>query len=382
VGVSPRAAVGLTFFLNGALYGAWAARVPAVQDRLGIGDGELGLALAGIAVGSLAAMPAAGAWSVRAGSRRPTRLALLGACVTTPLLALAPSFGTLIVATILHGAVMGALDVAMNAHGVTVERGMGRPVLSGFHAAFSIGGLVGAATGAVAAGAEVDPRVHLLAAGALAAAVGLPATRTLLPGHTDSTEEGPRFARPTGVLWALGAAAFCCLLAEGAAADWSAIYVDDDLGADPGLAGLAFAAFSLTMTAGRVLGDRLTARFGAVALLRAGGLLGGAGLGAALAVAHPAAALVGFACLGAGLSTVIPSVFRAAGTVPGVPAGPGLAAVTTVGYAGFLAGPPLVGAIAEVSSLPVGLAVVSALAATIAVLAGAARPAPVEQLAG
>ncbi len=361
------------FALNGVLYGSWAARIPAVQNRLDLSAGALGLALAGVAAGALVAMPLSGGWAARAGSRRATRVLLAAACVAIPLASFAPSLALLVAGTLALGAANGGLDVAMNAQGAAVERRSGKLIFSSLHAGFSLGGLAGALIGAAAAAAGVDVRVNLTIAGALALAIGLPATRALLPASADAAPEGRSFARPTRALWALGVLAFCCLLAEGAAADWSAVYVEDSLDAPAGQAALAFAAFSATMTLGRIVGDRLAGALGSVRLLRISGLVAGIGLGGALLLAVPGAAIAGFALLGAGLSVVVPIVFRSAAATPGSPAGPSLAAVSTLGYLGFLAGPPLVGGLAELTSLPVALGIVVVCATMTAVLAGATR---------
>jgi MFS family permease len=323
-------------------------------------------------------MPVSGWASARAGSRRATRVALGLFCAATGAVALAPGFLALCALCLAMGAAAGALDVAMNAHGVEVEKRMGRPVLSSFHAAFSLGGLAGAATGALAAGAGLDVRAHLGLAAAATGAVGLLWTRRLLPAAADAAPRraareplGDGVARRLAVL---GALAFACLLCEGAAADWSALYLDRSLGASAAVAALAYAAFSITMAAGRLAGDGLTARLGPVALVRRGGLVAALGLGAALLIGSPAAALAGFACLGAGLATVIPAVFRAAGTAT-AQAGPALAAVSTTGYLGFLAGPPLIGGLAQATSLPAALGLLPALAAVVALGARAVAPA-------
>ena len=363
------------FALNGVVYGSWASRIPAIQNRLDLSAGALGIALAGVAAGALVAMPLSGSWSARAGSRRVTRSFLVAVCVLLALAGLAPSLGLLIVATFAYGAANGALDVAMNTQGTSIEKHAGRLILSSLHAGFSAGGLLGALIGAAAAAADLDVRVHLALVGAIAMAIGLPMTRDLLPADADAAPEGPSFARPSRALWALGILAFCCLLAEGAAADWSAVYVEDALDAPAGQAALAFAAFSATMTLGRLAGDRLAGAFGSVRLLRVCGLVAGAGIGGALLLAMPGAAIVGFGLLGAGLSVVVPIVFRSAASVPGAAAGPSLAAVSTLGYLGFLAGPPIVGGLAEVTSLPAALSVVVVCAAATAALAGATRDA-------
>jgi MFS family permease len=201
-------------------------------------------------------------------------------------------------------------------------------------------------------------------------------SRWFLPGSADAAAaQDPIFVRPPRRLWALGALAFACLLIEGASADWSGVYIKDELGTGPGPAALGFTAFSVTMTVGRIFGDRLVARLGSVRLVRAGGLVAALGFGIALVASSPAAALVGFACLGAGMSSIVPIVFRAAGQVPGIASGVSLSAVSSIGYLGFVAGPPAIGGIAELVGLPTALAVLVVLAAVVALLARTTAPA-------
>ena len=372
--MSPARAIALVFFANGLMIGSWAARIPALRDDLGIGDGRLGIALAFVAAGALATMPLSGALVARRGSRPPTRAFMALMCVTPILPFLVGSYALLLPAAFLLGAANGGVDVAMNAQGSTIEKRTGRLLLGRLHAAFSAGGLAGAATGALAAAAALEPSAHLVAAGVLSAAVTLPATRVLVRDDA-AADATPAFARPTRPLLALGLVAFCCLLAEGAALDWSAVYVRDDLGGSEAVAALAYAAFSATMLIGRLLSDRLVAARGPSTLLRGGGTIAGGGLAVALVLGTPVAALAGFALLGAGLALVIPLVFRAAAGTGDSGAGPSLAAVSTMGYTGFLAGPPLIGAIAAASSLSIGLAFVALMATAAAVLAPAADPA-------
>ena len=370
-----RGAVTAIFFLNGLLFGAWAARIPAIRDRLALSDGELGLALAFLPIGAIIAMPLAGALAARAGSRRATRAAFALACATIGVVAFAPSLAAFAALAFALGVGMGSLDVSMNVHGVTVERRYGRPILSSFHAAFSLGGLAGAGLGALVAGAGVDVRVHLAVAAALCGTVGLVWSRRFLPASADAAAaQDPVFVRPPRRLWALGALAFACLLIEGGAADWSGVYIKDELGTGPGVAALGFTAFSVTMTLGRIFGDRLVTRFGSARLVRTGGLVAAVGFGGALVLSTPLAALVGFACLGAGMSSVIPIVFRTAGQAPGIASGVALSAVSSVGYLGFVAGPPAIGGIAELIGLPAALGVLVALAAAVAALAGTTSP--------
>jgi len=262
----------------------------------------------------------------------------------------------------------------MNAHGVAVERRYGRQILASFHAAFSLGGLVGGALGALAAGAGIDVRVQLAFVGVVSAIVGLLWSRRFLGANADAIGRSePVLVRPPRRLWALGALAFACLLIEGASADWSAVYLRDELSTTAAVAALAFTAFSVAMTAGRVVGDRLVRRFGPQAVVRAGGAIAAAGFGLALVAAHPVAAIAGFACLGAGMSGVVPIVFRASGHVPGMTAGVGLAAVSSTGYLGFLIGPPTIGGLAELLGLPTALGVLVLLSAAVALLARTTR---------
>ncbi|MDP9370632.1 MAG: MFS transporter, partial [Chloroflexota bacterium] len=293
-----RLAVTAIFAVNGLILSNWVPRIPAVQRNLDLSEGRLGLALLGVAVGALLAMPLIGGLVARFGSRPATTVAVVALAATVPLPALAGGLGTLTLALVLLGAANGALDVAMNAQAVAVERRFGHPIMSSFHAAFSFGGLAGAILGGLAAAAGIDPLPHLAVVGVVGAGLGITAARGLLPAAADARREtptgtGPTFARPSRRLVGLGILAFCCLLGEGAMADWSAVYLDGSLGTGPGLAAAGFASFSLTMAFGRLIGDRLAARWGPVALARCGGVLVAVSLALALLIEHPAAAIIG-----------------------------------------------------------------------------------------
>jgi predicted MFS family arabinose efflux permease len=309
------------FLVAGLSFGSWVARIPEVQDALGLDDAQLGLTLLGTAIGSIAAMTGSGVLIARFGSRAVTTAAALGVCVTLPLLPLAPSMPLLFAALLLFGAAYGTMDVAMNAQAVLVEERYGRPIMSSFHGVFSLGGLLGAASAGLVVGAGVAPVPHLLAVGlALALLVAASAWR-LIPAASERRDDGPSFALPTGPLLGLGAIGFGALLAEGAIADWGAVYLRDVAGAGAAVAATGYTAFSLTMMVGRFLGDALTERLGPVPMVRGGGLLVAAGLAFALLLGNAPAALVGFALVGAGLAATFPIVLSAAGRVPGVPAG-------------------------------------------------------------
>ena len=372
-----RAAVTVVFALSGLVFGSWASRIPAVRDRLSVSDGELGLVLGAMSLGAIVAMPVAGVLSARLGSRTTTRAALGLTAIVAGLITAAPSLAALVALGFAMGVAFGSTDVAMNAHGVVVEQRYGRPILSSLHAAFSAGGLAGGALGALCAAAGVDVRVQAAGVAVVTAVVGLTWSRRLLPGGADrSARTDPVFVLPPRRVWALGTLAFACLLIEGASGDWSAVYLRDDLGASAAAGALAFTAFSITMTLGRVYGDRLVERFGTLAVVRGGGLVAGGGFALALLAATPVAGVAGFACLGAGMSSIVPIVFRAAANVPGLPAGPGLAAAASVGYAGFLVGPLVIGGVAELTGLPTALWLLALLAGVIVALAATTRPAP------
>ncbi len=365
-----------TFAINGMLGATWATRIPAVQERLNLSPSALGVALLGAAVGALIAMNIAGYLAARLGSSRIAIVAGLLFCGTVPLLALAPSLPFLIAALVVFGATTGSMDVAMNTQGVTVERRYGRPILTSFHAFFSMGGLLGAFIGGVVAGRGLGVLPHFSIMAAIGALALLGVSRLLLPSDADAGGSKIALAWPTGVLLILGVVAFCSVLGEGAIADWSAIYLLHGIGAGAALAAGGYAAFSLLMAVGRFLGGNLTARFGPVIMVRFGALLAAAGLSLALAIHWTPTALLGFALVGAGFSVIFPITLSAAGGVRGIPAGTAIAAVATCGYVGYLIGPPTIGFLAQALSLRLALVVVVALcliAAALAPVVGASQ---------
>jgi len=334
-------------------------------------DGQLGLVLLSMAAGSVVALPVAG-WLVgRLGSRVMTAAAGIALCLALPLPVASPSVALLSLSLALLGACNGLLDVSMNAQAAEVEQRVGRPIMSSFHALFSLGGVAGAllAGGAMAVGIGDVAHVRVSAFVALSAAV------VALPGlarpRAACDHAGKAVARPSGALLTLGILALLGLLAEGAMADWSAVYLHDTLGSSPSVAAVGFAAFSLAMAAGRFTGDVLVRRLGPRRVLRGSSAVAAVGLGTALLLGHPAIGVVGCALVGLGIANIIPVLFSAAARVPGVPPGQALAAVATTGYLGFLAGPPLIGVVAETAGLAVGLGLVSGACAFVALKASA-----------
>jgi predicted MFS family arabinose efflux permease len=366
-----RGAVTVVFFLNGAAFASWYARLPDIQDRVGAGPGELGLALVGAPLGLLLAQPVAGAVASSIGSRPLVAAAPLWiAAIVLP--GLAVDVPTLALATVVVGAANGVLDIAMNVQGLAVERLAGRRMFNSFHAAFSFGALAGAAAAGVAAAAGLAPLPDLAIVAGVAAVVAVVAARGLPPAAAEPRASGPRLARPSRRLGALALIAFCVLLAEGAMFDWSGIYLRREADVAAGLAPAGLAAFNLAMGFGRLGADGLAEWLGSATVGRGGALLAALGLETALVTGSPAGGILGFTVMGIGLAPVFPLALRSAGYDPAL-AGPAVAAVSTLGYAGFLVGPPAIGALAELIGLPGALACVGALLGLAAALAGRLR---------
>ena len=374
----------VAFLVNGAAIANWVPRIPAVKAALHTTDGPLGLALLGLGVGAAAALLAAGRVVASYGSRPVTRAAGIAVCVALLGPGLAGNLPALALSLALFGAASGLMDVAMNAHGSLVERGYGRPVMASFHGLWSVGGLVGAVTGGLAARAGWSPARHFAVAALCLAVLLVAGTWRLLPASLDVAPAGPRPAaqdggtrrRGRGMAWSrplllLGVVGFSSFFGEGSAHDWSAIYMHDVLGTSPGMAAAAFAAFSLAMASVRFGGDRLSARFGPVRLVRACGLVAAAGFGLGLLAHQPLAGVAGFALLGVGLACVVPVTFSAAGHLGGGLAGVAISRVAAVSYLATFAGPPIIGLVADQVGLSVALAIPVALAGVIALCAGA-----------
>jgi len=381
--VRGRVAVTLLFLLYGVILGTWTARIPAVKHRLGLSDSALSVGLLAFAAGAILGMQVSGRIVDRFGSRT----VMFPAVLLDALLLMAPAFaGNLAVLAcclVAFGLVHGTLNVAMNVNAVEVQRAYGRPIISSCHAVYSVGGLLGAGVGGLFAGADLSAAVTFVSvAGAVLAVAAVDRLLVLptvaqwaaaTPADAAGTEgmqaEGVP-ARRVGLLapgvLLLGTLVFCCLVGEGAAADWSTVYLRDNLGAAEGLATVGYAAFSAMMVAGRLVGDRLTARFGPVLLVRACGVLAAVGLSAGLLVGAPLAGIIGFGCLGAGLSCIAPQVFSAAGSRDPAVAGQAIARVAGLGFLGFVVGPVVIGFTARLVGLPHALLIPAVLALFVA----------------
>jgi fucose permease len=368
--VNARSAITAIFALNGFLFGTLFSRLPALRDRADLTHGQIGLLLLCSTIGLFVMQPVAGALTARLGSRRVVLLGALGYSLGLVPVALAPSAIALAPAFVLIGMGSGILDVSMNVQGLAVENRLGRPILASLHAAFSFGGLGGALAGSLAAAGDVGLEGHYICVAAIGAALAVLARRRLI----EERDAGARrlWARPTRRLAALGALAFCVLLAEGAVNDWVALYFKEHLGTTSSIAAIALATFSLAEATGRLLGDRATLVFGASRLARRAALIAAAGFALVLAVKVPILAAVGLLATGLGIAVLFPLTLRAAAAQPGG-SGPAIAAVSSFGYVGFVVGPPLIGGIAEIVSLRAALLIVLVTCVAAAALSGQVR---------
>jgi len=332
------------FGLNGFVLGLWVVHIPVVKDRTGIDDAVLGGLLLLLGAAAWVGMQVGGRLLDTFGSRIVLTLsaAALGLSLAGP--ALAGNAVTLGLGLAALGLVNGIVDVSQNAHAVDVERRYGRPVMSAFHAFFSLGGLAAALAGGLLLAADVDMRITLCAAGALALLAAAMLSRWLLRTPTRAADEPRRVAAPwTGRVVLLGVLAFALMLAEGVAYDWSAVHLRDSLDAPESVAAWAFGAFSATMTVVRLLADRVVGRVGPAAYVRGAALVGAVGLiGAALAPT-PVVAIVAWGLFGVGLAGCVPQMFSAAGNIDHMASGTYLARVAGMGYLGLLAGPSVIG---------------------------------------
>lgn len=357
------------FFVAGALFATWGVHVPSIKNHYGLGESALALAMLASGAGAVVALLQAGRVLARHAPRRVVPLmgvvcvAAVGSLLATPL------YGLLLALMLVYGMAAAIFDVAINDEATSIERASGKPLMSGFHGMFSLGGMAGAAAWSVLATLGVPAAAHLAGAALTLGVVAVAGSRWMLREERQAAAGGTPLSLPHGPLVLLGVLAAIGLVGEGAMYDWSVLYLRQELGAPAGMASLGYASFSGAMAAGRFGGDWVRARLPAVTLLRISGAIGALGMALALAVPHPYAALAGFALVGLGFANVVPVLFSAAGQLPGIAPAQGIAAVASVGYFGLMAGPPLIGFIAEARSLTAGLLVVIGFAAVVTALA-------------
>jgi len=355
----------IAFFIAGFEIAAWAPLVPYAKARAQLDEGMLGLLLLCLGVGSILAMPVAGALAARYGIRRVATAGTVLICLALPMLATVTSIPVLMAALFLFGAGLGTVDSTINLQAVIVERASGKTMMSGFHGLFSVGGIVGAGGVSALLGLGLSPFQATLVVIVILAVALFKAAPHLLPYGSESS--GPAFAVPHGVVLFIGCLCFIVFLAEGAVLDWSAVFLSAERGLDEAYAGLGYAAFALTMTIGRLTGDAIVRRLGATRVIVFGGALAAAGM--LLATLFPAweTALLGYALVGVGCSNIVPVLYTAVGKQTLMPEHIAVPAITTLGYAGILAGPAMIGFIAHGSSLSTAFLLVAILLIGVAI---------------
>ncbi|MGN3957464.1 MFS transporter [Streptomyces sp. WAC8370] len=354
---SARAVTFVYFVLCGTVMGTWVVHIPAIEQRAGISHATLGSLLLLLGAGAFAGMQAAGRLTDRLGARLvlPAAGVLSSGLLVLP--GLARNAWTLAGALVIFGFGKGCLDAGMNAHAVHVEKAYGRPVMSAFHAMFSIGGVVAALAGAGAAGAGMGAAATLAAVAAAGIATALLSARGILPAAPPhpavSVPDGPgaKRRRAPGRIWVLAVLALMIMLCEGAANDWSALHLKDVLGTSATTAAFGYGTFAATMTIGRLLADRLVARFGPTAILRYGAALGALGITVVALTPWVWAVFAGWALFGLGLSGCVPQLFSAAGHADPAAAGANVSRVAGLGYVGMLAGPAVIGWMTHLTTL-------------------------------
>ncbi|QIG46894.1 MFS transporter [Nordella sp. HKS 07] len=366
-----RGAIATTFLVYGLIVGAWVPHIPLAKDRLAVGNGIFGLALLAIAIGGIIAMPLAAGMTSRFGSAKVTAVTGIALCLAFILPPLAPNLVTFLPAALLFGAALGGMDVAMNAHGVAVEKALRRPSMSFVHAAYSLGALIGTVLGALLL-TVIGETSQVLLTTFLGLTLFFACIPFYLPSAVDKGAAGAIFVWPTRASLGLGALCFLTLMSEGAIIDWSGLMLRQRFMIEASTAALGFAAFTTGMTAARLLGDRLRLKIGATRLLRWSALMAAAGLAIALVIPSPVIAIAALAFTGMGLGNAAPILFAGGGRLEPEAPGRGIAAVTTLGYTGFLAGPPFIGLLAELGGLPLALGLVVLASLVIAACARAA----------
>lgn len=353
-------ALAVAFIVLGFVDGVWVARLPALKHRLALDSGRLGIVIFAVSLAATLALPLSGWLSVRLGSRGPAGLGLGLAAGALAAAAFAPSLASLVAIACVLGAGAGIADVAVNAHGVELERRVKRPLLSPLHAAWSFGLLGGSAVTAAAAAAGVGVRVQLPAVAVALSVVLVVAVPRLLAG-TAADVESPRFVLPRGALALPAALMFCALFVEAAAMNWSAVFLNGPAGAGAALSAGAVVAYAAAMGLARLVGDRLMLRWGIGGLARRSGTITCVGTLLAITTRSPVPALMGFALVGVGCAAIVPALFRVGGTAPGI------AAVATAGYSGGLLNGPAIGFLARGVGLSAALGLLAVAGAVIAV---------------
>ena len=361
------------FAVHGCVTGSFAARLPWIASHVGVGVGQLGVALVMPGVGAMLAMPFSGRLAHNHPFRPLVAATIVAWCACLVLPSLATSLVALCGVLLVCGAAAGLADMAMNAEGVLVEKAVGRSVMSSLHGFWSVGVLAGSVLSALASRAGLDTRLQFAATAVVLAALGAGAAQLLLDDDSAAGAGAPpRFALPTKPILVIGLVGLCAVFGEQAGTDWSAIFIRRDLGGSASVAALAVSAFAVTMAVTRLAGDRVIRTFGPVRTVRLSAVCAVCGAIAVVVAPNVAVGLGGFALLGTGVAVIVPIVFATAGRVGPHPAR-SIAGVAGVAYASGLLAPGAIGGIASASSLKTSFCVVACLVAVMGLAAGVLR---------
>lgn len=350
--------VGIFFAINSLFFGSWITRLPDIQNRIQIGEGELGLALLGLPLGSVTAMPFIGYFIQKNGAGKVTVFITFIFCILSILPVYAFSHLSLFIVLVVVGISTGSMDIAMNASAAIVEKKQKRAIMSTCHGFWSLGGMLGAISTSLLAGFQIDGRVQMVVLSVVLIILTSFYSKIIAPVREKSDDKTPIFVLPKGILLSMALIAFCIMLGESAIMDWSTIYLRKSLNTEVTLAGMGFAGFSMTMAIGRFYGDLLIMRWGSRRLVQWGLMIAISGVLIALVIQNSVIAIIGFTLAGFGFSGLVPAVYISAANVKGISAGEGLASVASLGYFGLFVGPPTIGMIAESQGLNIGLSLV------------------------
>lgn len=365
-----RITVSAFFFVAGLTFSTWASRIPDIKEKLQLSDAALGTILFALPVGLLTSLPLSGWLVSRFGSRRLVIAASILYPVTLLLLGSAATSFQLVGGLFLFGLWSNLMNIAMNTQAVSVEGMYGKSIMASFHGLWSLAGFTGALAGTFFVSKDIAPLWHFVAIVIAALLMVAVSFKHVLPdAPEDKSAKAPLFAKPDKQLWILGLIAFCCLLCEGAMADWSGVYFQKVVNTPASMMTIGYLAFTSTMATGRFIGDALVGRLGVVKMLQLSGSMIAGGLLIAILFPYLVPATIGFLLVGFGVSSVVPIVYGLAGRSTTMSTSVALAAVSTIGFLGFLLGPPVIGFIAEATSLRVSFAVVAALGLVSVLLA-------------
>ncbi|MGV8879961.1 MAG: MFS transporter [Sphingobacteriaceae bacterium] len=365
-----RIAVSAIFFMYGLCFASWASRIPTIQQNLHLTDTVLGIVLIALPVGLMISLPFSGWFIAKTSSRKIVITAAFAYVFTLVTLGLAENIFQLVAGLFLFGLTGNMLNIAINTQAIGVEALYKRPIMASFHGLWSLAGFTGAAIGTFMIGFKFEPYQHFLIILFIVIIIIILSQRFLLTEDVNSKKGQPIFVRPDKSLINLGIIAFCSMICEGAMFDWSGVYFKKVVLAEGAWIGAGYTSFMFTMTLGRFIADWLTGYFGLKRILQLSGVLTASGLMIAVIFPSMVTAVIGFLFVGLGVSSVVPLVYSVAGRSKVLSPGVALAAVSTIGFLGFLSGPPLIGLVAGATSLRISFMIIAAMGLCISIVAG------------